>query len=334
MDSTEVTATLTKLAACTVWHPDLEHAKRLVMKSIATTAERKDPSSVLLTGKSGVGKTRLCKIIERDIGKAYQVDCEEYLKLIRPCVYVEVPSNANIKRTAINILMEILKTIEEIATPPTEEIEKTRQKELEKMSLAQIETMIVRRLHTLETRLLILDEFHHVADRGQEITKKAICSGLTELLNKSKITILISGLEKISAIINSIPELSGRYAYRAIIEELNYCNAAEAPIFLSVLAGLQKEMIRLGNLEKYVHLTDPKLYKVVFLATSGNFRVLSNLLNDSFKIALERGDNTLVIADFIAACNDLYFSQLHGNPFNMSIKELDSRLASRLDQKK
>jgi ABC-type nitrate/sulfonate/bicarbonate transport system ATPase subunit len=334
MDRTEVAATLKELAACTVWHPALEHAKRLVMKSIATTAERKDPSSVLLTGKSGVGKTRLCKIIERDIGKAYQVDCEEYLKLIRPCVYVEVPSNANIKRMSINILMELSKTIEETETPSREESEKTRQEHLEKMSLAQVETMIVRRLHTLETRLLILDEFHHVADRGQEITKKAICSWLTELLNKSKITILLSGLEKISTIINSIPELSGRYSYRAVIEELNYCNAAEAPIFLSVLAGLQKEMIRLGNLEKYIHLTDPKLYKAIFLATGGNFRVLSTLLNDSFKISLERGDNTMMIADLIAACNDLYFIQLHGNPFSMSVKELDSRLAARLDQKK
>ena len=334
MDITEVTATLKTLGACTVWHPDLEHAKRLVMKSIATTAERKDPSSVLLTGKSGVGKTRLCKIIERDIGRAYQVDCEKYVKLIRPCVYVEVPSNANIKSMAIGILMELLNTIEEIETPPTEEIEKIRQKELEKMSMAKTKTMIIRRLHTLETQLLILDEFHHVADRGQEITKKAICSWLTELLNKSEIPILISGLDKIIAIINSIPELSGRYSYRAVIEELAYCNAAEAPIFLSVLAGLQREMIRLGNLEKYVHLTDPKLYKAVFLATGGNFRVLSDLLNDSFRIALERDDKTLVIADFIEACNDLYFSQLHGNPFNMSVKELDSRLAARLNQKK
>ncbi|MGL6242794.1 TniB family NTP-binding protein [Pseudomonas sp.] len=334
MDITEITATLKKLGACTVWHPDLEHAKRLIMKSITTTAEREDPSSVLLTGKSGVGKTRLCKIIERDIGRAYQYDCEKYLKLIRPCVYVEVPSNTNIKSMAIGILMETLKTIKEIETPPTEEMEKARQKELEKMSTAQIKTMIVRRLHTLETRLLILDEFHHVADRGQEITKNAICSWLTELLNNSKIPILISGSGKITAIVNSVSELSGRYAYRAIIEELDYCNAAEAPIFLSVLAGLQREMIRLGNLEKYVHLTDPKLYKAVFLATSGNFRLLSNLLNDSFKIALERGDKTLVIADFIEACNDLYFSQLHGNPFNMSVRELDSKLAARLEQKK
>jgi hypothetical protein len=331
MDITEISTRLKTLADCTVWHPDFERAKCLIMKSIATTAERKDPSSALLTGKSGVGKTRLCKIIERDIGKTYEYDSESCFKFIRPCIYVEVPTNANIKSMAIDILTEILKTAEELKTQKIDKHEQDRHKEHEKMSMARIETMIVRRLHTLETQLLILDEFHHVADRGQEATKLAICNWLTKLLNESKIAILISGAMKITTIVNSVPELSSRYPYRAFLKELDYCNEAEAPIFLSVLAGLEKEMIRLGNLERYVHLTDPKLYKAVFLATNGNFRALSNLLNGSFKIALQRDDKTLVIGDFIEAGNDLYISQQQGNPFEMSIKQLDFILVSRLN---
>ncbi|QTD31737.1 TniB family NTP-binding protein [Pseudomonas fluorescens] len=334
MDKTEITATLDKLAACTIWHPDFERAKCLVMKSIATTAERNDPSSALLTGSSGVGKTRLCKIIERDLGTIYLHDSEACLKFIRPCIYVEVPADTNIKRMAINILKEIHKTAEEITFQHTEEQEQARDKELDRMSMARIETMIIRRLQTLETKLLILDEFHHVADRGQEATKLAICNWLTRLLNESRIAILISGSMKINTIVNSVSELSSRYPYRAILKELAYYENAEAPIFLSILAGLEREMIQLGNLVNYVHLTDPKLYKAVFLATNGNFRSLSNLLNNSFKNSLQRDDKTLLLSDFIEACNDLHFSQLQGNPFEMSATQLNSVLSAQLRVKK
>ena len=220
-----------------------------------------------------------------------------------------------------------------MASPSTDEEkdkEQSRNIELEKMSLAQIETMIIRRLYTLETKLLILDEFHHVADRGQEATKLAICNWLTNLLNKSKVPILLSGSIKITTIVDNVAELSGRYPYRATLKELDFGTVSDAPIFLSVLAGLEKEMILLGSLKRYLHLTDPLLYKAVFLATNGNFRALSNLLNDSFKIALLRGDGTFIIEDLIEACEDLHFSQNYGNPFEMSATELDARLVSRL----
>lgn len=327
MDIIRITTALTELAKCTVWHPDFEHAKRKIMKSITTTTEREDPSSALLTGDSGVGKTRLCHIIERDMGMPCKKNTETHLKLVRPCIYLEVPPNATLKSVSCEILAELVKTAEQLAAPQKDESNRFNYRVYENMSLAQVEVMIIRRLHTLESILLILDEFHHVADRGQDATKLAICNWLTNLLNKSKIAILLSGSTKITGIVNSVSELSGRYAYRATLKELDYCNEFDAPVFLSVLAGLEKEMIRIGELDHYVHLTDPKLYKAMFLATNGNFRALSCMLNDSFKIALIRGDNTLRIGDFIEAYEDLHISETHNNPFEMSFEELESTLS-------
>ncbi|HVI42281.1 MAG TPA: TniB family NTP-binding protein [Anaerovoracaceae bacterium] len=330
MNSNKITEVLSKLADCTVWHPDFERAQHLIMKSISTTAERKDPSSALLTGKSGVGKTRLCKIIERNMGKAYQYDDKSSLKLIRPCVYVEVPADASLKSMTIDILMEILKTAEELKIQKTDINDKIPRPEIERVSVARMETIIIQRLLTLETKLLILDEFHHVADRGQAATKLAICNWLTNFMNKSKVAILVSGSTKILPIVNGVDELSGRFGYRATLKELDYCNEAESPIFLSILAGLQREMISLGKLENYVHLTDQKMYKAIFLATHGNFRLLSYLLNDSFKITLQRDDKSLTTIDFAEACNDLHLCKQHGNPFEMSIKELNDKLNPKL----
>ncbi|HCF6118223.1 TPA: TniB family NTP-binding protein [Pseudomonas aeruginosa] len=324
MNTIEITSALEQLAKCTVWHPDFDQAKRLIMKSIATTRERKDPASALLTGKTGVGKTRLCGIIEQDFGAAYLADTDIFQKQVRPCIYVEVQANATLKSVSGNILAEIIKTPEQLANPPAagaiDEINKAH----EKLSLAQILTMITRRLHSLETQLLILDEFHHVTDRGQEATKLSICNWLTNLLNQSMKAILLSGSETILTIVNSVPELSSRYPYRATLREHEYCPEADAPIFLSILAGLEKEMIRLGKLEHYIHLTDPKLYRAIYLATHGNFRALSDLLNDSFKIALVRDDKILKTEDFIEAYADLHASEHNDNPFQKSAKEIES----------
>jgi hypothetical protein len=324
METNRITAALNEFARCTVWHPDFEKAKRLIMKSIATTAERNDPSSTLLTGESGVGKTRLCLIINRDLGMPHMSDTEAHLKCVRPCVYLEVPPNATLKSVACEILTELVKTAEELADPESDVSDRYNFREYESMSLAKVEIMIIQRLRTLETTLLILDEFHHVADRGKDATKLTICNWLTNLLNKSKIAILLSGSTKITTIVNSVAELSGRYPYRATVRELDYCNEFDAPIFLSVLAGLEKEMIRIGELVDYIHLTDLKLYKAMRLATKGNFRALSDLLNDSFKIALTRGDNTLKIGDFIEAYEDLHLSEAGENPFEMSLEMLES----------
>jgi len=331
MKNLQVIRTLNELARCTVWHPDFKEARRLIIKSIATTAERGDPSSALLTGHSGVGKTRLCKIIERDLGMTHVENTEAHQKLIRPCVYVEVPPSATLKSVACEILTELLKTAIQLPLQKSDvkiDEDKFSNHAHEKWSLARLETMIIQRLHTLETVLLILDEFHHVADRGQDATKLAICNWLTNLLNKSQVSILLSGSMKISTIVDSVPELSGRYSYRATLKELNLANDADAPTFLGILSGLESEMIRLGGLNKYVHLTDPKLYKAMFLATNGNFRALSVLLNDSFERALLRGNKTLDIEDFIEAWWDLHTDKLYENPFRMSTKELDSKLAT------
>jgi hypothetical protein len=280
---------------------------RLVTKSIGSTRDRKDPTSAMLIGPTGVGKTRLCRKLEKQLGciqKVIRADCE---KTIRPCVYVELPESATIKSLS-QVMAEILGG-----------------NFSGYQSITVLETFIIERLITMEVKLVILDDFHHVAEKGLSKTKSSLCKWIIKLLNKSGIPFLISGSATAEATINTVQELSDRFPYRARLQWLPLAEEAAKPALLGVLAALQHEMIRLGCLTDYIHLTDPNPYKAIYLATQGNFRRLSNLLHDSLRIALLRGDYSLTMNDFAEAAEDLAFC-CNPNPFRMKPNELTNAL--------
>jgi len=298
---------LEELASYTIWYPAYEEAMRLVTKSIGSTRDRKDPSSAMLIGPTGVGKTRLCLKLEKQLGPIQKVIRADCVKTIRPCVYVELPESATIK--------SLSKVMAEILGGNFSDYQ----------SITVLETFIIERLITMEVKLVILDDFHHVAEKGLSKTKSSLCKWIIKLLNKSGIPFLISGSPTAEATINTVQELSDRFPYRARLQWLPLAEEAAIPALLGVLAALQQEMIRLGCLTDYIHLTDPNPYKAIYLATQGNFRRLSNLLHDSFRIALLRGDYSLTINDFAEAADDLVFCS-SPNHFRMTPKELNSKL--------
>lgn len=301
---------LESLSACTVWYPEYQEAMRLISKCIDTTRDRKDPSSAMLIGPTGVGKTRLCRMIEKQLGTVHRVTRENCVKMILPCMYVELPESATVK----SLSMVMAKALNEAPN--------------DHQSITSLEMLIIERLATMEVKLVILDDLHHAAEKGELKTKKSLCNWLMILMNSSNIPFLISGASGAEKTINMAGELSDRFPYRARLETLPLAEKEPKSILLGVLAGLQQEMIKLGQLKSYPHLTDPIHYKSLYLATEGNFRRLSNLLHDSFRIALMRGDHTMTIDDFAQAADDLAFCR-NPNYFRMNSRQLNSELKNK-----
>jgi hypothetical protein len=306
---------LESLSACTVWYPGYQEAMRLISKCIDTTRDRKDPSSAMLIGDTGVGKTRLCRMIEKQLGTMHKVTRKNCVKMILPCLYVELPETATIK----SLSMAMAKALNENPN--------------DHQSTTSLQALIIERFITMEVKLVILDDFHHVAGKGEFKTKKSLCNWLMILLNSSGIAFLISGASDAENTINMTKELSHRFPYRARLELLPLAEEQPKSVLLGVLAGLQQEMIKLGQLKSYPHLTDPNHYKCLYLATQGNFRLLSNLLHDSFRIALIRGDQTMTINDFAEAADDLEFCK-NPNYFRMSSSQISSALKAQVKRLK
>ncbi|MFW0755914.1 TniB family NTP-binding protein [Pseudomonas sp. H11T01] len=310
---TNINEILESLSACTVWYPDYQEAMRLITKCIDTTHNRKDPSSAMLIGTTGVGKTRLCHMIEKQLGLANNVEDDQCVKEKRPCVYIELPESATIR----SLSMVMARTLNEHPN--------------DMQSVTSLEVIIIERLITMEVKLVIFDDFHHIAEKGRSKTKNSLCNWLIKLMNNSGIPFLISGSPGAESTINTIQELSDRFPYRARLKTLPLAEEQTKPVLLGVLAGLQREIVRLGSLKSYPHLTDPNHYKAIYLATQGNFRRLSNLLHDSFRLALIRGDFILTISDFANAADDLAFC-CSPNYFRMNSQQLNKELKAKANQ--
>ncbi|MNF85179.1 hypothetical protein D3C84_675660 [compost metagenome] len=183
----------------------------------------------------------------------------------------------------------------------------------------------------MEVKLVILDDFHHVAEKGELRTKKALCNWLMILMNSSGIPFLVSGALAAETTINMADELSDRFPYRARLELLPLAEEQPKSVLLGVLAGLQQEMVRLGQLKSYPHLTDPNNYKRLYLATQGNFRRLSDLLHDAFRSVLLRGDSIMTINDFAEAADCLHFCN-NPNYFRIPSSQLNNALKTQAKQ--
>lgn len=303
---------LEALASCTVWYPDYLEAMRIITKSFSTTRNRKDPSSALLIGPTGVGKTRLCRMLEKQLGTTTTPLGPTCMKKVRPCIYIELPEASTTRSLSMVVAIALG------ATP------------LDKQSITSLEMLIIERLITMEVQLVILDDFHHIAEKGRVISKSSLCNWLMKLLNNSGIPFLVSGSLKAENLINGVQELSDRFPYRAHLKVLPLAEEYSDSTLLGVLAGLQQEMIRLGKLTQYPHLTDPHHYKAMYMATQGNFRRLSNLLHDTFSIALTRGDYTLSMDDFSLAADDLAFC-CNPNYFRMPLRQLNNAIKTKID---
>ena len=301
---------LEALARCVVWHPDFARAYAVAEKSINATKNRRASSSMMLLGDTGVGKSTLCRRIEREIGINTSLDTVPSYILTKPCLLVEMPTDASIKSVAIELLSHLgLKDSER----------------LQRFSSTSLTRMIIQRLIVCKTRLIILDEFHRLVDQGSPQTKKTVCRWVNQLLNETQLPIMLAGLPTIEALINSIPELSDRYPYRTYLRYFDFTDKVAISQFYKVIELIEEKVIKPAGFTEQVVLTEEFIFKGICFATNGSLRHVNMLFNDSLTLALTREDNKLTLEDFARAADGIYFCRAC-NPFRLSARELKAAM--------
>ncbi|MFV0934110.1 ATP-binding protein [Pseudomonas jessenii] len=300
---------LKALSQCVVWHPEFVRAHQMAQKSMSTSRDRRAATSMMLLGRTGVGKSTLCQRIAREVGlEETEQHTESSLTLIKPCLLVEVPPDATIKSLAVELLTHLgLKDTER----------------LQHLSSTSLTRLIIQRLLVMQTQLIILDEFHRIIDQGQTPTKKKVCRWVNSLLNQTKLPILLAGLPKIEELIETVEELSDRYPYRARLRYFDFTDKAATAQFRKLIEAIEHNVIEPAGFDERVVLTQEYIFKAICLETSGNLRHLNTLLNDSLTPALSRADNTFTLEDFACAA-DLHDFCPPQNPFRLSATELNA----------
>ena len=185
-------------------------------------------------------------------------------------------------------------------------------------------------LKTCETKLIVLDEFHHLLQRGAERSKELVCDWVKNLMNKSKIPVVIVGTPECEDIINALPQLSRRYCYRTELRPFEYSNERDSD-YIKVLKSLNKAFEEIGEVTITQKLYDEWMALAVYVASGGVMDSIRKLLAHLLKEALNKNQKVVDKTGFIDAYTALTLEgsivkHTNINPFELTIADLSGSL--------
>lgn len=287
---------LTAFASTIVLFPTYEKAIKKILHSIHTSTVRGEPSSALLLGDSGTGKSTICKNLLNIIGQPLDTLETHGAFQITPVLLCPIPADCTINRLSIQIL-DNLGGIEK----------NTRDKILE--------SRIITRLKTCKTKVIIFDEFHHLLEKGADKTREKLCNWVKNLMNSTLIPIILAGTPRCEEIINKHPQLARRYPYRVRLNNLGY-NSEFKAIFTTLIG----EMVKISSLHTDSFVMEEQALRTFYVISGGNLNTLCLLLLEIFQRSLNNTENTLTREDCIDAFDELDIScyfPAQDNPFTL-----------------
>lgn len=296
-----------------VLHTGYSEASQKILQSVEITASRREPSSAMLVGKPGSGKTTICKNVVQHFGPGSVVQNENGITSTVPAFYCGVPAGVSLKSLSVHMLTKL----------GCHEL---------RGDAASLTTRLSRLLITCETRVILLDEFHHLLLRGAEKTRAVVCDWIKTLMNETLIPIILVGMPECEVIVDDHPQLARRYPYRARLPEFDFAVQSSDSIFIRTLKSFNKRMNEIGEFENSSILADRTTASAIYVATSGNMNAIRQLLHDAMRVALLRADATFTIDDLAEAAGSLTAvkSLVKGkNPFLLSHSEINRILTSR-----
>ncbi len=295
-----------------VRHPDLLNALHGVNLTMTKTRHYRESVNCMILAEGGMGKTTLCRKLLSDLPRKVLV-LPEVEKTILPVCYVEVPSPVTIKNLAAAIL-EKLGDLNPLSG-----------------TLGQMRKRLLILLKNCETRLVMLDEFHHLFDTTGSTTKlnTNAANWIKQLVNDlPKITFCLIGLPAFEPILRSDPQLARRFPMIFKIKPLYVGETASSTLipFLEEIRNQANAQLKLKSIPSFTSLFVNQIY----CAASGNPAATMALIKESLYIGLaNNSERSITIDDFAAAWATgitSEFSIVKKNPFRMTRGQLASHI--------
>ncbi|WP_081668128.1 TniB family NTP-binding protein [Metapseudomonas resinovorans] len=305
---------VTKFQTKIVFFPSYLQAYTILEKAVECTRLRGVPSSAILFGPSGSGKSTLLEIFCNAFSQGKLEIGHDGLYRTIPALLCEVPAKATIKQFAKEILHGL-------------------QCSDYRGDSTDLEFRILELLKTHKTEFIAIDEFHQLAQPDTIITAGHVTSWLLSLLNRSKIPIIVTGLEGCKEVIYRTKPLARRYPFIAELRHLTF-DERKSSEYMMTLQYLDQELYEIGELKKGIHLTDPSISTRLFIATQGNLEFIRLILSNAFQACLKRGDRELTTSDFLEVCSFLELDDSlvqDQNPFEIGLKQSYSIISGALE---
>lgn len=261
----------------------------------------REPLCMLITGESGVGKSTIISAIEKKHPKTIH---EEYNEI--PVLTAEIPNPATIKALYGELLIKLGAGY------------------LDKGSVEERRSKLLHQLQLCRVRLIILDEFQHLVERGTKNRIQAVADAIKTLINKSRIPIILVGTPAAAPVLELSPQLSGRFPLREHISAFNWLVRPNE--FEKLLLHYEKAL----PFEMPSGFCDGWNPARIYLATGGYFRVFTTLIREAALIASKYESPRIELQHLAASFDKVLRAsrKLRGNPFSMEDREIERWIAT------
>jgi hypothetical protein len=285
-------------------HPAWAQAMQGIQDCVAKSEVYREPVGSLLLADGGMGKTTVCRAILAQMPHAIKVE-ERLEKTLIPAFYAEVPSPATVKSVAASLLAKL--------NDPSPLAGNT----------GQMTDRLCKLLAACETKLVLLDEFHHLFDIRKTSTRvnSNVCNWIKSLVNQTRVTFCLVGLPQFAPILAIDSQLARRFPLEFVLLPLRVGTTAEPGALLLFLAQIKQTLLHKLQFHAVPPLDRHDIALQIYAATGGSPAFVMALVKEAARFALNARSSQLTLDDFALAWDagiTMKASLSRNNPFKSS----------------
>ena len=311
--------TLTKMENYILWTAQCSAAEEKIHKALRFAGVK--PVGIVVIGSGGVGKTVLVEKVAEELCKE-NVELED--RTLMPILSITAPSSG--RENALHTLM--LNKLGHLNSKSIKPSDRAR--------------VIDHLLIELGVKLIIVDEVHDSLPETVRGKVKPAFSYLKQLMDRTKIPIILIGTEKAENIYAMGAEIGTRFRTRIKLLPFGFGNKdaewlpfAEIASKLATLLPLKKPLSFLcfekdecNNYQFSTKLNDKKLLIRLYFATQGLHRNLKDFFMN-INADLIDNPNLKITLDYLSNVyeNMEYMNEsISGNPFTMDVETMERQM--------
>ncbi|MBK8187870.1 MAG: TniB family NTP-binding protein [Cellvibrio sp.] len=300
-------------------HSQFDMAYRKMLDAYQLNIKVGIPQHIICVGQSGTGKSTLKEKIKANFPRR-----EENSKTITPILIIDTPPIPTIKNLAEEMLIQLGDSRFHIG------------------SAVQKTSRVLNFLEHCEVKMIIFDELQHFIDQGRKRAPQDVSDWLKTVIDKSKTSIILMGLERCDQLLRINEQLRRRFSRRIDISPFSMNNQKDFEEFIGVICTLDEKI----GLPDRINLFNKDLMVALFYATNGVIDCIVKLFIGAYEVAIAQRKHTLDAACFEIAFTENVWIDGVGklNPFNkkfiwenldkpgMPFHRMDSVLVERLSK--
>lgn len=239
-----------------------------------------EPSCMIITGGTGVGKTTFLKRYRDDFGPQFR---DESQSLVTPVLYISLPSRATPLTTAQELVKQLVG------------------QEFAKGGLKGLTDLAKKHLIAQRVEVVICDEFQHIVRTAGSIQTYQAAEWIKEVSKDTKIPFVMAGMHEVTSIVETNDQLRSITPYRVELTYFPYTLADEKKKFRKFLRTFDEAL----PFNQSSQLGLPLTADAIFSVTGGSLRQLNFLVRKAAVFAMNAGHDQIDLTDLCQAADKI-----------------------------